>query len=90
MGNRLLLLTASLAGLALAGCVVPADDYAYSPYGGRQYAYDSTYGRPYYAYPTRPPAQWNYHDNSWAASRWDSSPYDRYNRYRYGWDRPDP
>ena len=65
-----------LAGLA--GCVEPGDPYAYDAYG-RPYA--SGYG--YSRYDYGPPAQWNYRDNSWNASRWDSHPYDAYNRYYY-------
>jgi hypothetical protein len=101
MRHRAIILAAGLAAVALAGCAVPADDYAYDPYAarnydpysGRYYTYQPAYGRPYYeryAYRYDTPAQWNYRDNSWSASRWDSSAYDRYNRARWGLDRPSP
>lgn len=104
MRHRAIMLAAGLATLALAGCAVPADDYAYDPYAsryydpysGRYYAYEPVYARPYYGYDQRyayrvdTPARWNYRDNSWTASRWDSSPYDRYTRARTRFERVDP
>jgi hypothetical protein len=65
----------------------------YDPYSGRYYAYEPAYSRPYYeryAYRYDTPARWSYRDNTWTPSRWDSSPYDRYKRARWGLDQPDP
>jgi hypothetical protein len=103
MRYRAIVLAAGLATLALVGCAVPGEEYAYDPYAnryydpysGRYYAYEPAYGRPYYydqryAYRFEPQPRWNYRDNSWSASRWDSSPYDRYERSRTRFERVDP
>lgn len=90
MRHPALFAAAGLASLvALGGCVVPDDRYAYDtrydrPYHDR-YAY--YYDRPSYYYAPRH-SDWNYSTNTWRASRWDSRWSDRYRRNWDGFDRP--